>query len=306
QLARLVLACAGPSDFRRPRRRGGRHHAAGRQDERRRTRLEPHGPRVLHADAALLPGHSLRPRQQRRVRRLRSGDGRRDLPAAARQSRQRVQRITRRGRREDLSLQRGRRHLRRRSREKVQKDRREPDGRGRDGDAGALERRDVRADGEIPRGDRPPMNSLSEPGAVEAIVARLQRLHDKRPRAWGKMTAHEMLCHLNDSFAGVLGERPISSAETWANRTIVKYIALHTTVAWPKGSPTRPEVDQTIGGTRPIDFERDRERTIALLRPFVAPDARHATHPLFGRLTRDEWMIWGYKHTDHHLRQFAL
>ena len=150
------------------------------------------------------------------------------------------------------------------------------------------------------------MNSLSDPGAVEALVARLGKLHDKRPRAWGKMTAHEMLCHLNDSLAGVLGDRPISPADTWLRRTIIKYVALHTNLAWPKGSPTRPEVDSTIGGTRPSDFERDRAQTITLLRRFAAADARHAQHPTFGPLTREEWMIWGYRHTDHHLRQYAL
>jgi hypothetical protein len=150
------------------------------------------------------------------------------------------------------------------------------------------------------------MHSLTDPGAVEQIVARLGKLHDKRPRAWGKMTPHEMLCHLNDSFLGVLGERPISSVETWSSRTIVKYIALHTKLAWPKGTRTTPEVDQMKNGTRPADFDRDREQTIALLRRFVAADARYVKHPLFGALTREEWMIWGYRHTDHHLRQFAL
>src|SRR5262249_61334423 len=118
------------------------------------------------------------------------------------------------------------------------------------------------------------MNSLSEPGAVEAIVARLQRLHDKRPRAWGKMTAHEMLCHLNDSFAGVLGERPISSVETWSNRTCVKYIPLHTTVAWPKGSPSPAEVDQTIAGSQTIGFFGYAPRAARLLLPDVPPEMR--------------------------------
>ena len=47
------------------------------------------------------------------------------------------------------------------------------------------------------------MNSLTEPGAVEQLIGRLDKLHEKRPRAWGRMTPHEMLCHLNDSFAGV-------------------------------------------------------------------------------------------------------
>jgi hypothetical protein len=105
---------------------------------------------------------------------------------------------------------------------------------------------------------------------VDALVARLGKLHDKRPRAWGKMTAHEMLCHLGDSFEGVLGDRTIAAADTWMQRTIVKYLALHTNLAWPKGTPTRPEVDQTIGGTKPADFDRDRDRAIALLRRFTA------------------------------------
>jgi hypothetical protein len=150
------------------------------------------------------------------------------------------------------------------------------------------------------------MNSLADPGAVDALIARLGKLHDKRPRAWGKMTAHEMLCHLNDSFEGVLGDRPISSAESWFMRTIGRRIALHTSLAWPKGTKTRPEVDQMAGGTKPTEFVRDRDKTLALLRRFAAPGARYLPHPLFGPLTREEWMIWGYRHTDHHLRQFAL
>jgi hypothetical protein len=151
-----------------------------------------------------------------------------------------------------------------------------------------------------------PFRSLADPGAIDALAARLARLHDKRPRAWGKMTPHEMLCHLGDSFAGVLGERPIAPADTWLNRTVIKYVALHTGVTWPKGSPTRPEVDQAIGGTKPTDFARDRDRAVALMRRFAEPSARHGAHPIFGPLTRDEWMIWGWRHTDHHLRQFAV
>jgi hypothetical protein len=150
------------------------------------------------------------------------------------------------------------------------------------------------------------VNSLNEAGAVEAIVARLGKLHDQRPRAWGKMTPHEMLCHLADSFEGILGDRPIAPADTWVQRTIVKYLALHTSLAWPKGLKTRPEVDSAVGGTRPSEFSADRDRVIGLIRRFVEPGARYARHPMMGALTREEWMIWAWRHTDHHLRQFAL
>jgi hypothetical protein len=42
------------------------------------------------------------------------------------------------------------------------------------------------------------------------------------------------------------------------------------------------------------------------MRRFVAPGSKLGAHPSLGPLTRDEWMVWGFRHTDHHLRQFAL
>jgi hypothetical protein len=39
---------------------------------------------------------------------------------------------------------------------------------------------------------------------------------------------------------------------------------------------------------------------------FVSPDSRYAAHPMFGPLTRREWMLWGYRHMDHHFRQFGI
>jgi len=150
------------------------------------------------------------------------------------------------------------------------------------------------------------MNSLADAGALDSLLTRLARLHPERPRAWGRMTPNEMMCHLADSFEVALGTRPFVPAGTWMQRTVIKYIALRTSFAWPQGVKTRPEVEQGTGGTRPIDFERDRARLVELMHRFVAPDATRGSHPVFGPLTSEEWLIWGYRHTDHHLRQFAL
>lgn len=151
------------------------------------------------------------------------------------------------------------------------------------------------------------MNSLADPGALESLVTRLGKLHPERPRAWGRMTPNEMLCHLADSFELALGERPFAPIDTWMKRTVVKYVALRTSYVWPQGIGTLPEVQQGAGGTWPADFERDRARLVDLMRRFAAPDAKHGNrHPGFGPMTREEWLIWGYRHTDHHLRQFAI
>ena len=149
------------------------------------------------------------------------------------------------------------------------------------------------------------MPALDDPGMVDAVIARLQRLTPDTERRWGTMTVDEMLCHLTDSYRTATGEHRASSAETFASRTIVRFIALHTPLSWPRGVPTRPEVDPKRGGTRPSEFARDRDALVAIVRSFPVVD-EYGPHPFFGRLTRREWMIWGYRHADHHLRQFGV
>ena len=53
------------------------------------------------------------------------------------------------------------------------------------------------------------MNSLADPGAIESLVTRLNKLHPERPRAWGRMTPNEMLCHLGDAFDAAPGRAPL-------------------------------------------------------------------------------------------------
>lgn len=121
------------------------------------------------------------------------------------------------------------------------------------------------------------------------------------------MSAHQMICHLNDSFRVAMGLRSASPAISLLHRTIVKSIALYLPLRWPPGIMTRPEIDQEIGGTRPTDFERDVADMEAFVERFTSanPDFDWQPHPLFGRMSTREWLRWGYLHMDHHLRQFG-
>jgi len=151
-----------------------------------------------------------------------------------------------------------------------------------------------------------PHRSLETAANVEDLIVRVGRLEPTSTRRWGIMTAHEVLCHLADSFLMVLGERYASPADTWWSRNVIKWIALHTPLPWPQGVPTRPEVDSRRGGTKPVEFARDQAIVVELIRRVARPDAPFGRHPFFGPMTRDEWLLWGYGHVDHHLRQFGL
>jgi len=129
---------------------------------------------------------------------------------------------------------------------------------------------------------------------------------------WGKMTAHQMLCHLTDSYRSVIGERKVSPAKRTLAlrlipRPILMWIVLDAPMNWPHNVPTRPENEQGAGGTPPVEFESDRRELLAAMERFCsAADSDRGAHPMMGVLTLEEWMKWGYLHADHHLRQFGV
>ena len=152
------------------------------------------------------------------------------------------------------------------------------------------------------------MRTLARPRDRAEILRRLKQLRPDSVGRWGRMSAHQMVCHLNDSCGMATGERPVSRAGRFHERTILKWLALYVPVRWPPGFPTVPEIDQHAGGTRPGEFAADVSRqemllTLIATRPETVD--RHA-HPLFGRLSHAAWLRWAYLHTDHHLRQFGV
>jgi hypothetical protein len=152
------------------------------------------------------------------------------------------------------------------------------------------------------------MKSLSEPDVKRSVLERIGRLHPGRKARWGRMSAHQMLCHLTDSYRVPMGEKDASSATGPLQRTLVKWVALNVPLHWPKGVPTRPEVEQGVGGTPPVEFERDRDELIQIIQRFSdsPPNFEWRAHPTFGMMRAREWQRWGYLHADHHLRQFGV
>lgn len=153
------------------------------------------------------------------------------------------------------------------------------------------------------------MRNLSNSSDKEELIRRLRSLTPDTQRRWGKMTPHQMVVHLNDSFKSVIGEREVSVRQTNAMaRTLIRWIALYAPVKWPHGVPTMPENDQERGGTPPEDFKRDVDALASMIERLTRAekDFQWRRHPLFDVMSESDWMRWGYLHVDHHLRQFGL
>jgi hypothetical protein len=149
------------------------------------------------------------------------------------------------------------------------------------------------------------MGSLAAIADRESILRRIALLTPSDRRLWGKMSAHQMVCHLCDAYRLPLSEKTASPATGFLQQTIMKWIALRMPLKWPKGVATRPEMEQGVGGTPPAEFEKDRADLLSIVRRFCAIANLVVPHPFFGALSREEWLRWGYLHADHHLRQFG-
>ncbi|MGA9462883.1 MAG: DUF1569 domain-containing protein [Terracidiphilus sp.] len=151
------------------------------------------------------------------------------------------------------------------------------------------------------------MKTLANPTDRDQILRRLQTVLPTSPRRWGAMSAHQMICHVTDVFRSSMGEKDVSLAPRILPRPPMRYVALWLPFPWPPGVPARPEWDQQIAGTAPIDFEEDRQELLRILARFTGQPLGFAwrEHAIFGRMSHAEWQRLGYRHMDHHLRQFG-
>ncbi len=150
------------------------------------------------------------------------------------------------------------------------------------------------------------MKTFSNSGDQQEVFRRLAQLSPDDQARWGQMSAHQMLCHLRDSYCVPLGEKAASPATGVLQRTLAKWISLWIPIHWMKGYPTRPEIEQGKGGSAPVAFTSDLHALEVVLSQFCnGLRAPYAPHPVFGRMAANEWLRWGYLHADHHLRQFG-
>jgi hypothetical protein len=151
------------------------------------------------------------------------------------------------------------------------------------------------------------MRTLARQPDKAELIRRLRMVRPEMAPRWGRMSAHQMVCHLADAFRMAEGQKPTTPSTGLLQRTILKWLVLYVPLRWPPGILTSPEIDQEQGGTRPVDFASDVAQVVALLELVTARTMTvdRPPHPVFGTMSHAEWLRWGYLHTDHHLRQFG-
>jgi hypothetical protein len=156
-------------------------------------------------------------------------------------------------------------------------------------------------------GEATHMKTLRNPNDKEEILRRLQSIQPGSERRWGKMSAHQMICHLSDGYKMYIGEKKVQPAAGLVRPAFLRWIAIWVPMPWPRGFPTAPELDQERGGTPPAQFEADMRELRGLLERLTRRprDFQWQPHPHFGQMSDASWMRLAFLHANHHLRQFG-
>lgn len=151
------------------------------------------------------------------------------------------------------------------------------------------------------------MKTIFDASARVELVARLGRLtSDGRPR-WGNFTAPKMLVHVNDALRMASGELAVAAKPTPLKNAVVRWLVIHSPMPWPKGVPTAPEL-LARGNANAVQFEAERAAFTVAVSALVGRKgaARWPDHPAFGPMREKDWGALGYRHVDHHFRQFGI
>lgn len=147
------------------------------------------------------------------------------------------------------------------------------------------------------------MKSLFDRQWRDDLLGRMGRVTADTQPQWGKMNAEQMLAHLVESMRMTLGEfhpkKKNLPVRYWPLRELFIYL-----LPWPKGAPTAKELLPT--DRRLVD---DSKRELVRLVNAVGERASSTDwpeHPAFGKLSRRAWGFLGWRHMDHHLRQFGV
>lgn len=149
------------------------------------------------------------------------------------------------------------------------------------------------------------MHSLANSDDLQSMRERLGAMRPDDERLWGVMCAGEMVCHLRGAFRVAMGEIACKPVSLPIPRATIKAVALWAPIPWKHNFETVPALKRGTPDMRVSTFAEDRAEAIAQMERFCQPEQARVDHAFFGPMSFEDWMRWGFLHTDHHLRQFG-
>lgn len=146
------------------------------------------------------------------------------------------------------------------------------------------------------------MKSLNYKTDAAEIIDRIKRLDENSKPIWGKMNASQMVRHL------IMWEELAMKKKVYKQVFMGKIfgkIALKSIMKAEVMNQNLP----TVAGFIPYpdgDLLTEKQILIDLIKTRPESATEDIVHPFFGKMSAEQTAVLGYKHIDHHLRQFGV
>lgn len=146
------------------------------------------------------------------------------------------------------------------------------------------------------------VKNLFDPAAKQEIIERINKLTPQTQRVWGKMDVSQMLAHLQMPMGVALGDHALKG--NFLMRLILPFFKkmLWDDKPYKRSLPT----DKTFVMASPKDFENEKQKLLSMINRFTPENMVTEIHPVFGKMTKEQWSMATWKHIDHHLQQFGV
>ncbi|MCO5230412.1 MAG: DUF1569 domain-containing protein [Chitinophagales bacterium] len=137
------------------------------------------------------------------------------------------------------------------------------------------------------------------------LKSRLESLKENSSRQWGKMNAAQMLKHIDTAYKNAIDEIKVSSnpLSYIVSLSPIKKLLIFG-MPFMKNLPTAKEYIPKSNE----DFQKNKTDFLNTFQKITQTSVPKdfVSHPIFGKLSYEEWGVLLYKHLDHHLRQFGV
>ena len=146
------------------------------------------------------------------------------------------------------------------------------------------------------------VKNLFDPSVKQEIIDRINKLTPQTQRQWGKMNVEQMLAHVQLPISCAYGTHQVKGSFLLKLLGPLFKSVLYNEKPYKQSLPT----DKSYVVVDKKDFEKEKEGLLEKLSMFSNDNIVLLNHPVWGKMSKDQWSKATWKHLDHHLKQFGV
>ncbi len=146
------------------------------------------------------------------------------------------------------------------------------------------------------------IKNLFDPVVKQDIIDRINKLTPQTQRKWGKMDVSQMLSHVQLPISCAYGTHKVKGSFLLNLLGPLFKSVLYNDKPYKQSLPT----DKTYVIVDAKDFEKEKQDLLEMLNRFSIDNIVLENHPVWGKMTKEQWSKATWKHLDHHLKQFGV